>query len=81
MSLRFRITVGLLAFFTTTTRNLPAQAPVKLTLIDAKTIALSNHPQVLMAQNEAAYANQQVTISRSPYFPTVSEAYRLLHAT
>jgi len=74
MSLRFRITVGLLAFFTTTTRNLPAQAPVKLTLIDAKTIALSNHPQVLMAQNEAAYASQQVTISRAPYFPTVEAA-------
>jgi outer membrane protein len=48
-----------------------AQAPARLTLQDAKTMALTNHPQVLAAQNEAAYSNQQITLSRAPYFPTV----------
>jgi outer membrane protein len=49
-----------------------AQAPVRLTLDDAKAMALSNHPQVLAAQNEAAYAGQEVTLARAPYFPAVS---------
>lgn len=49
-----------------------AQAPIRLTLDVAKTLALDNHPQILTAQNEAAYANEQVTISRAPYFPTIS---------
>jgi outer membrane protein len=45
-----------------------------LTLDQAKTIALSNHPQILAAQNEAAYSNEQVVESRAPYFPTVDAA-------
>jgi outer membrane protein len=49
-----------------------AQAPIRLTLDDAKTMALANHPQVLAAQNEAAYAAQEITLTRAPYFPTVS---------
>ncbi len=49
-----------------------AQAPVRLTLSDAKNTALNNHPQILAAQNEAAYTNQQITASRAPYFPAVS---------
>src|SRR5437773_3115348 len=48
------------------------QAPVRLTLREAKTMALNNHPQILAAQNEAAYTNEQITVSRAPYFPTFS---------
>src|SRR5215831_9374610 len=57
-------------------RSLPlrAQNPVRLTLPDAKTMALTNHPQVLSAQNEAAYSNQQVIEARAPYYPTVDGA-------
>jgi len=49
-----------------------AQAPVRLTLDQAKMMALGNHPQVLAAQNEAAYAGQEITVTRAPYFPTIS---------
>src|SRR5436190_19861607 len=52
--------------------HLLAQAPVRLTLDDAKTMALTNHPQVLAAQNEASYSAQEVTLARAPYYPTVS---------
>src|SRR5947209_1073050 len=48
------------------------QTPVRLTLSEAKTIALNNHPQILAAQNEAAYTNKRITVSRAPYFPTFS---------
>jgi outer membrane protein len=48
-----------------------SQAPLRLTLQDAKTMALTNHPQVLGAQNEASYSDQQVIVARAPYFPTV----------
>jgi outer membrane protein len=48
-----------------------AQAPVRLTLQDAKTMALQNHPQVLGAQNEAAYTDQQIIQARAPFYPTV----------
>jgi outer membrane protein len=49
-----------------------AQTPVRLTLADAKTAALNNHPQILAAQNEVFYSNQEITVSRAPYFPTLS---------
>ncbi len=52
--------------------NLSAQTQSRLTLDQAKTMALSNHPQVLTAQNEAAFANQQVRVSSAPYFPTIA---------
>src|SRR5438046_5742154 len=48
------------------------QTPVRLTLSEVKTMALNNHPQILAAQNEAAYTNEQMTVSRAPYFPTFS---------
>jgi outer membrane protein len=48
------------------------QAPVRLTLDEAKAAALTNHPQVLAAQNEASYTNEEITVSRAPYFPTFS---------
>src|SRR5439155_19951292 len=48
------------------------QRPVRLTLSEAKTMALNNHPQILAAQNEAAYTNAQITVSRASYFPTFS---------
>src|SRR5207249_12105631 len=48
------------------------QRSVRLTLSEAKTMALNNHPQILAAQNEAAYTNEQITVSRAPYFSTFS---------
>lgn len=46
-------------------------APQALSLKDAEALALKNHPQVLAAQNEVHFANQQVVEARSAYFPTV----------
>ena len=51
--------------------ELAAQTPARLTLQDAKAMAITNHPQVLAARNEAAYSNQQITMTRAPYYPTV----------
>ena len=51
--------------------ELAAQTPARLTLQDAKAMAITNHPQVLAARNEAAYSNQQITVTRAPYYPTV----------
>jgi len=50
----------------------PATALPTLTLQQAETMALRNHPQVQAAQNEAAYSNRQVEEARSAYFPTVN---------
>lgn len=46
--------------------------PPKLTLKDAEALAIKNHPQVLAAQSEVGYANQQVVETRSAYYPTVN---------
>jgi len=35
-------------------------------------MALSNHPQVLAAQNEAAYTSEEIRVSRAPCFPSLS---------
>jgi outer membrane protein len=43
-----------------------------LTLQQAETMALQNHPQIQAARNEAAFANQQIVEARSAYFPTVN---------
>jgi outer membrane protein len=62
-------------------RPLPGQAPAPatpgqtsptLTLQQAEAMAIQNHPRIQAAQNEAAFANQQITEARSAYFPTVS---------
>ena len=50
------------------TQALFGQTTNRLTLEQAKTIALTNHPQILAAQDEAAYTEQQVIASRAPYF-------------
>ena len=47
------------------------QTPQKLTLKDAETLALKNHPQILAAENEVGYANQQIVEARSAYYPAV----------
>jgi len=49
--------------------QLAAQAPTRLTLQDAEALALRNHPQILAAQNEASFAEQQVVEARAPYYP------------
>ena len=43
-----------------------------LTLQQAEMMALQNHPQIQAAQNELAFANQQIVEERSAYFPTVN---------
>ncbi len=49
------------------------QTPLpKLTLKDAEALAIKNHPQILAAENEVGYANQQVVETRSAYYPTVN---------
>jgi outer membrane protein len=48
-----------------------AQAPPRLTLLEAVAIATQNHPQIQAAQNEANFAHQQIVISRSAYYPTI----------
>src|SRR5579863_4290868 len=47
------------------------QTPQKLTLKDAEALALKNHPQILAAENEVGFANQQIVENRSAYYPTV----------
>jgi outer membrane protein len=47
-----------------------AQTPPTLTLQQAETIALKNHPQVFAAQYNALASNQVVREARSAYFPT-----------
>src|SRR5580658_653356 len=49
-----------------------AQSLPTLTLKDAEAMALQNHPQIQAAQHEAAYAGQQITITRSAYYPQVT---------
>jgi len=49
-----------------------AQTPPTLTLVEAKAIALKNHPQVLAAQLTALASYQMVREIRSAYFPILS---------
>src|SRR5437879_3968507 len=73
MSLRNTIRIArLVLLICINSKELFPQAPVRLTLSDAKAAALNNHPQVLAAQNEAAYTNEVVAMSRAPYFPSLS---------
>lgn len=51
----------------------PAQTlPPKLTLKEAEALAIKNHPQILAAENELGYANQQVVETRSAYYPALN---------
>ena len=56
--------------------TLPAfgQTPpmVKLTLAEATSMALKNHPQIQAAQNAASAVGQQVIEARAPYYPIVA---------
>lgn len=49
-----------------------AKAQPPLTLAQAEALAIQNHPQIQSAQEEVAYANQQIVINRSAYYPTVN---------
>ena len=49
-----------------------AQTPPLLTLQQAEELAIKNHPQIQAAQNEVNFANQQIVINRSAYYPDVS---------
>ena len=62
---------SVMAFFSCTALGqAPAPAPQKLTLKQAETIALANHPQIKAASFNAAAAEQVQTEVRSAYFPT-----------
>jgi outer membrane protein len=49
-----------------------AQQPPALTLQQAETMALQNHPQIQAAQSELAFTNQQIVETRSAYYPVVT---------
>jgi outer membrane protein len=49
-----------------------AQAPPMLTLQQAEAMAIMNHPQIQAAQNEVNFANQQIVINRSAYYPDIT---------
>ncbi len=49
-----------------------AQSPSVLTLQQAQALAVKNHPQIQAAQYEVNYANQQIVINRSAYYPNVT---------
>jgi outer membrane protein len=49
-----------------------AQTPPMLTLQQAEAMAVMNHPQIQAAQNEANFANQQIVINRSAYYPNIT---------
>ncbi len=49
-----------------------AQTPSRLTLQEAEAIALRNHPQIQAVQHVVNYAKQQITETRSAYYPTVT---------
>jgi outer membrane protein len=50
----------------------PTPLPPMLTLQQAETMALQNHPRIQASQSEAAFTNQQIVEARSAYFPTVT---------
>lgn len=47
-------------------------APPKLTLQEAESLALKNHPQVLAARSAIGAANEEVTEFRSAYYPALT---------
>ena len=53
-------------------RDASGQAQPRLTLQEAVALAVKNHPQIQAAQNEVAFANQQIVINRSPYYPVIN---------
>jgi outer membrane protein len=65
-----RKNLSLLAILAASSVN--AQTPPKLTLADAEALAIKNHPQILAAQHEVSFANQQITEVRSAYYPTLN---------
>ena len=54
-----------------------AQTAPRLTLQDAETLALKNHPEIRAAENEVAYTNQRIVIDRAAYYPFVTGEGRL----
>jgi len=65
-----RKSLSLLAIFVASFVN--GQTSLKLTLADAEALALKNHPQILAAQQEVAFAGHQITETRSAYYPTLT---------
>ncbi len=52
--------------------NQPTANPPRLTLQEAEAMAVQNHPQIAASLNEVNYANQQITVNRSSYYPNVT---------
>lgn len=67
-------TVPLLAWMAVEFSAVLAGQPAapNLTLQDAETTALKNHPQVLASQANSLKANEMVTETRSAYYPTLN---------
>jgi outer membrane protein len=60
------------ALFAAVSVTAGAQTPPVLTLQQAQEMAVKNHPQVQAAQHEVNYANQQIVINRSAYYPDIT---------
>jgi outer membrane protein len=50
----------------------PPAAPTKLSLQDAESMALKNHPEVLAAQNVYSAMSQRIAEARSAYYPNLT---------
>lgn len=48
-----------------------AQVPARLTIEDARRMAIANHPHIRVAQSAAAAANNVTTETRAAYYPNV----------
>ena len=64
-----RLVIGLLVLVVSA---MGQTSPQTLTLPQAVSIAIQNHPRIAAAQNVESAAGQRVTEARAPYYPTVS---------
>jgi outer membrane protein len=79
MMMRFQMRIGLLLACSAITGGAmgaqtppaSAQIPARLTIEDARRIALQNHPHIRAAQSAAAAANDVTTQTRAAYYPNV----------
>jgi outer membrane protein len=74
MRLQMRIgflLVGILILGVGARAQTPAQIPARLTIEDARRMAIANHPHIRAAQSAAAAANSVTTETRAAYYPNI----------
>lgn len=70
--MRLSLRSSLIVVFAAALRAQAPPQPAPLTLQQAEAIAIQNHPQIQAAQNEINFANQQIVVNRSSYYPLVT---------